>query len=190
MRDSQRQRVYDAEYAWKQRMNFPFLSKSQARARIRAIMRSKWWAEHTPEWRAKLEIKFIRGFTSRGHHAFIKLTNGGQNEKTILHELCHVAIQRIQSYRSRWDQAPHGWMYATMMISLVSRFHGVEAANLLKQEYRRYGVKFKSSEALDAVFTRKTPNKSRLRGFHDDRKEAFVQALQLRQQAGADHPAT
>lgn len=162
LRDSQRQKLYNAERAVPFGVTFDTVEDCQRY--VNKVWASPWTlrrfvvSEHTRQ-----EIKahpnaadyilskaqerkppIVRpGHGSRS--AFyrlgtITLPKWARNERVILHEIVHAL-----RFRHVWNhtEPPHGWQFANTFLELVRHFMGREAHDTLKASFRKHKVRFR-----------------------------------------------
>src|SRR5688500_7785550 len=97
MRDSQRQRCYDAENQIGDGRAYPTVGECQRR--VDAIVGSKWWREHAHRGvygpRSKVTVHDGRGHrNATSYGGTVALPKWARNDRVILHELAHEALPR------------------------------------------------------------------------------------------------
>lgn len=147
-RDSQRQRVYNAENKARKLMTEAGLwftdvaTEARYRARIDAIMGSAWMQEHYPAaTRRKVELTWStrrRGGACAGIVGITtSITDFALHELVLLHELAHT----IQKRTGEKDPG-HGRIYCRIYLRLVRRFVGQLAYNILRDCFKEAGVRY------------------------------------------------
>lgn len=128
MRDSYRQRVYDAERkVFDNRPTVKWTTVSEIQAYTDKLIGSAWWQRR---WSGKAWYVEIR--PGKGHRravsygGYIQLPKWARKEWVLLHELAHEV--------TRWQGSPHGWQFLQCYIALVEHKMGKEAAVALKDE--------------------------------------------------------
>lgn len=161
-KDSERQRTYNAEFAFEKR--HPHVTKEmpikECRKFVKRVLKSKLWEEFVAEKsgygvygkrKAVKNVKVVEMNSSRFsgvcYGSIIKLdASTGTNKYVILHELTHSAGFNKHDHRFR-----------AALLRLVSRFLGREEAKGLKLSFRKKKLRYtkptiKSPEAwLNAV---------------------------------------
>lgn len=148
-RDTQRQRVYDAESRWRYAMRMEgikyrqFKDAGQAHAYMKRVLKAPVASQ--PEELRALLAPFTNGSrlpsverarkwstTSWARPMEIVLSSMGMQEATLLHELTHVLDLHVEG---RYRRASHGPTYCRTMLALVDWRMGEEAGDLLRREY-------------------------------------------------------
>lgn len=136
-RDSNRQKVYESEWAFQKQVEIKkFATFKDAERRMKQIMNSKLWKELAGGKFVYLEQKRDMGGRSRTAgraHSGGKIDlcpSSGMDEYTLLHELAHQA-----------GAMHHDVKFRKILLRLVSRFMGTEAASILRKEMRSRGLK-------------------------------------------------
>lgn len=153
-RDTQRQKVYDAEGAafgyapGHSVLATPFkgygrsnLTLPQAEAFVAKVTGSAWFERHYgPRWR--IVVKDGRGHrratSTGGRLGTIQLPTWARMDWVILHEVAH----NVTTHRLGDDAAWHGWQFAGTYLALVQHYLGADAAKALKAEFRRKKVRW------------------------------------------------
>ena len=142
-KDSEKSKLYEAEWAWMRDLKKHGLSYKQfdsyeeANKRLKQITKSKLWKELTANKGHRdvylIEKKNVRNAATAGMSWGYKIQldrNCGLQEKTLIHELAHSS-----------GNMHHGLGFRLDHVKLVSRFMGREHAKLLKKSYRAHGLK-------------------------------------------------
>jgi len=136
-RDSNRQKVYQSEWAFQKQVQIKqFDTFKDAERRLKQILNSKLWKELAGGKFVYLEQKRDMGGRSRtagrAHYGgkIDLCPTHGMDEYTLLHELAHQA-----------GAMHHDVKFRKILLRLVSRFMGTEAASILKKEMRSRGLK-------------------------------------------------
>lgn len=138
-RDTQRQRLYNAEAAT--RGDFPSKigsgSMDEVTAWVAEVVGSAWWQRRSLV--RSVRVKDGRGRRSAAAWSDTITVPAGwaRSRSVVLHELAHVVTPN--------DVAPHGAVYAANLLALVRQFgeEGQHAA--LKAAFARYRVKARGS---------------------------------------------
>ena len=136
--DSEKQRVYNAEWAFQKKVDIKqFKDIREAEKRMKQITSSKLWSdlngratslEHTGRMKRYAGMAYWTGK--------IKLANSGLDEYTLLHELAHQTPNAMH----------HGVQFRINLVRLVSRFMGTEAAKELKASFKKKKLKMSISK--------------------------------------------
>ena len=131
--DSEKQRVYNAEWAFQKKVDIKqFKDIREAEKRMKQITSSKLWSdlngratslEHTGRLKRYAGMAYWTGK--------IKLANSGLDEYTLLHELAHQTPNAMH----------HGVQFRINLVRLVSRFMGTHAAKELKTSFKKKKLK-------------------------------------------------
>jgi hypothetical protein len=157
-RDSQRQRLYNAEKVLAQlskRLETPaemaaFLTKVCNRAPIQR--------RYGPFLRSSIEVRDGRGCRSAlGSTYWIKMPKWARTEYIVLHEAAHSLTRRKHGLLV----AGHGREYASIYLDLIRFGLGVEAHDALKASFIEHRVKFRpKSGKAKPVFQRRVAFKA------------------------------
>lgn len=139
-RDTQRQRVYDAENAsglnpWQQTIPNADLQAWVDDVLDRRAIRSRWGVR-----KVRVELTHGRGAHAEGSHT-IRASRMGRNEYVMLHEIAHTLTH---------GYAGHGPEYAGVLLFLVKTVMGREAHAALLASMRKYKVR-RSNAAIPKV---------------------------------------
>jgi len=153
-RDTQRQKVYDAEnvlspggmvydFSWRNRDGVKLdrkdaMTLDECQAFVDAMIRTRWWRNRFRDIRAiwvrdgrgRRRAAGFRGI-GRGH---IKLPRWSRTPHIILHEVAHVVTP---------ERPAHGREYARNLLDLVVRFLGPDAGRKLRAAYKVHGVRYR-----------------------------------------------
>ena len=152
-RDTQRQRVYDSERLAALRMrdagvcNKMIEDIADVERRVKDIVSSKFWKENYP----KATIVMVndgrgrRAACWKSNRRTIYMPKWSRSELIILHELAHAAHDGLIDHD--WTEAAHGWRFCDIYLSLVSRFMGRAAHDLLAGCFRLKNVRFHKPRA-------------------------------------------
>ena len=132
MRDSQRQRVYDAGWRLPTRL-IGKGSMDDVVEYVDRVVGSNWW-------RARSTVTVVTIKDGRGRRSGVAYGNTislpagwARTEGVVLHELAHLLVDS--------GGPPHGPDYASTYLALVRRFMGSEAADVLRAAYKEFRVK-------------------------------------------------
>lgn len=144
-RDTQRQRVYDAERAIQDVTGS--MSIAECQALVDRVLASKYIVQRFDRIRtgripARVTVEAGRnGGLAYPQFGVIRLGRWARQPVVVLHELAHVIV----GINSR--TAAHGWQFTECMLVLVRRFVGPEAHDTLRESYRSHGVRFTKPRA-------------------------------------------
>jgi len=141
-RDSQRQKVYNAERDVLQPISIRWPEVGQMQRYVNKIVRSRWFKSRWPHL-VSISVGDGRsrrrgsGFYRGGGCGEIRMPVWTRYEYYILHEIAHV-IQRYQYPSS----ITHGPEFCSIYLALVSRWMGKWYGATLRGAFRRYHVKW------------------------------------------------
>lgn len=155
-RDTQRQKVYDAENRFRQAHN-PDAWRADPCDRIEDIDEIlRWckrlsryaWFEKAYPTAAKavlfLEIKDGRGTrTARGGRYHLSLPLWARTKAVILHELAHC-VTEWEFSRPGYNPAWHGWEFCKVLLKLSYHVFGPDGQKALRGEFRAGRVRYKT----------------------------------------------
>jgi putative metallohydrolase (TIGR04338 family) len=143
MRDSQRQKIYDAEHASSPGKAFPTVEECQAyvdRVLKRKRLQRKYSVPRTIVVHPGHGRRIACATTIYGRRV-IKLPRWSRTELTILHEIAHhIADNDGRS----WS---HNWKFAAVLLTLVREMMGAEAEQALRGQYRTRRVRYTEPRA-------------------------------------------
>jgi len=163
-RDSQRQRLYDAEkpahyLMEEQNLNPSFSSIEEIQQFVDKLISSAWLKKrfkYTDGWK----INIVKG-RCNSNSAYVQyMTNSitlpmwAWNKMIILHELSHFIARKYEG--------AHGRFFARAYLELIGHVLGPDARKILKEQYRKHGVKY-------------TPKKQLTEKDRQARRERFIQ---------------
>jgi putative metallohydrolase (TIGR04338 family) len=144
-RDSQRKRLYEAEDAASKRYHggrTPCMSMTEVQVALDQITMSRWFRRR---WRinSPFVIKDGRGTS----HAFARGTTEinlprwarERGQWVLLHEVTHTLVSDAYAW--------HGPEFAKTYLALVGQFIGASAAQMLREEYARHRVCYRTGNA-------------------------------------------
>lgn len=142
VRDSQRQKVYDAEQVIR-RKGRTFTSVEEMQGYIDHLMGSAWFRRR---WSIKnVTVKRGREGTSawaNGLRRLINMPTWAWTEDVLLHELSHILTDTHEG-----KVAPHGREFARIYLELVRHKMGKEHGDALRDSFRQHRVKFTKPRA-------------------------------------------
>jgi putative metallohydrolase (TIGR04338 family) len=135
VRDSQKQRLYDAENSvWPVRRN-EFGSNDDAQKWVNDLTSSRWFRQR---WRKQIRVEVGRNDGARAFGYMIRSGVDGRNPPVYLHEVAHCIT---------WDEgAAHGAEFAATMLLLVDHVIGKDKARELRAAYVKHKVKHRWAE--------------------------------------------
>lgn len=148
-RDSQRQKLYDAECAFNHATH-RLETLEEVQEYVDSITRTRWWKSRyfgsfeNSGWRFRgngkyqVRIKDGRGSaTSYRLRGEVKMPHWSRYKGIVLHELAHQLVPP--------QYAGHGPEFAKMYLLMVKRYMGRDAWRFLKWQFDRYGIKYRTS---------------------------------------------
>lgn len=141
-RDSGRKRVYRAEWFFQRVTTIKrFNSIAEAQAMADRVLASKLWEELCKSNCYQISIKPTKGRCSTARWGTIRLTSGGMEHYTLLHEMAHCA--------GYWH---HDIGFRACLIKLVREFIGENEAFLLENIFNQRGLKTKIPKSKPLPF--------------------------------------
>jgi len=154
-RDSQRKKVYRAGWAVSEEISSQFDNIHDLRDFVDKIFRSKWrkalWRKHSLDERLHVQVMDGRGRRDacmkngwkRQYQIIFPRTS--RSQLTILHEIAHVLIEEIFTIGRGQKVAYHGREFCAILLKLVRRWIGPDAARILKASFKKQKVKYTMS---------------------------------------------
>jgi putative metallohydrolase (TIGR04338 family) len=144
LRDSQRQRVYNAENTQPRGRAMPTVPEMQRY--VDRITSTQWWQRRYP--RAATAIQVRPGHGRRHACAYssgeaIAMPRSLRSEMVVLHELAHSANMR----QAPGAYADHGWEFVVIYLDLVHHFMGRAAADGLRAAFKAHRVRLRPKRA-------------------------------------------
>ena len=136
-RDTQRQRLYNAEQAMGFLGDGPgkrMETVAEMQSFVDALLRSRWFKARWGVW-GRIEVRDGRGRSSAaafGQHQ-IRVPRWARSELVVLHEVAHCLTPR--------GYASHGPEFAGVFVALVRQVMGPAAAASLRDSFRSYRVR-------------------------------------------------
>ena len=163
-RDSQRQKVYDAEHALRDKLKLrKFKDLKDAQEYVNRILSSSWYAKMFPGGRKNVTLRYSRGSSWATATSFgvINMPKTGWywagNNFVVLHELAHTltpaAVEanmcagspKCGMHSEPWyhikTPAAHGPEFTRIYLDLIRRWMGKDAYEAMKTQYRTRRVK-------------------------------------------------
>jgi hypothetical protein len=152
-RDSQRQKVYSAEWGVSWSGDKAVERLDQRDAQRLAVRMYDWLiAEGYDLYRPDIEMRRGRSAEAFSSSGRIYLgDNGGNTGWIVAHEVAHLVRPSLSSFPGReWDQdgRPHGWEWASVYLRLVRRFFGVTNHDALRDAFKAGKVKFRPKRRM------------------------------------------
>lgn len=156
-RDSQRQKLYDAEEeaVKASRHLVVFKTVDDTQKYVEWVLASRWFEEHYGSPRIRVKDGRRRrsanadhtGYSGETQYWTLNLPRWARTNWTILHEVAHVVS----------DGHGHRREFARTELALIRRFIGAEDEALLKAEFKKRRVRYRA-ERKDAHVSRPMPD--------------------------------
>lgn len=139
-RDSQRQRLYDAERKLIDLFTVDKLPLDQIQDLVNRAQQSDVYKEYLPKDKKKIVVKKGRsGCSAYGNKLGITLPTWAQTKMIAMHELAHVMVIRKDPEATH---EPHGWLFARMYLDLVFWCYGESVRDKLKHSFDLHRVAY------------------------------------------------
>lgn len=175
-RDSQRERIYRAEHTIPGGWTNTLGPLEAAQETVDRITTSRWFRSRWRMGEIKVAPSRSRASAWWAYPAEIRLPPAGRNLPTILHEIAHLCGASALD----GDVAAHGQEFAATSLLLTERYRGADAAEALREAYRRERVIFLDARGLVPVKPRYEVESNAARAA---RARASVQRPPLRAEA-------
>jgi len=145
-RDTQRQKVYNAEN-FLQRRGPRYETVAEMQVYVDKLVASAWFRRRWPRTAGGgIEVRDGRGrsracATTDWAQRIIKMPRWSRSKSVVLHEVAHHCADEAHGVR---DVAAHGWQFAATLLELVTHEMGVEAGKGLKESYKAKKVRHKA----------------------------------------------
>ncbi len=138
-RDSQRQKLYDAQFFARCSCNSlceDFSSLRKIQEFVDSLIVSIWFRKRFG-YQPLIIVKSKRGYGADTHRgsSTIRFSKSWRNMLTVLHEVAHIV-------RKPGTGSNHGRFFARTLLELVNHVVGEEAAKILKKEFKSGRVKY------------------------------------------------
>jgi len=139
--DSQRQKVYDVEYAAGGTIqitldgNKLFSSLEEIQKFVDKLTASSWFIKRFGQHSIKVENKTGRGAHAQICSSTIRFSKHSRRMMIVLHEVAHIA-------KKLGAGSHHGRFFARTFLELVEHIIGKEAAKILKGAFKKGRVKY------------------------------------------------
>lgn len=146
VRDSRRQKLYDAQREIPDNSTNVLGSVEQTQAFVDKVLSERWFKAR---WRmGGVEVGAGRGAAATSWHGQRRITVGpkARNPLIVLHELAHQIIERATPDGRR--MAAHGPEFAYLNLWLYEKVCGRDKANELRAAYVRHGVKYRTGASV------------------------------------------
>jgi putative metallohydrolase (TIGR04338 family) len=146
IRDTQKQKVYMAEtflaHGELSTLGKKFKTAKQAEKYVSKLIQGKWFRKQWPWVRGVRVRPGHGGGPARGGLCLwdrgildLKLPPWSRRTTIIIHELAHCVRQK--------PSAGHGREFCSAYLKLVQHYLGKEVAKRLREEFKKYGVKYR-----------------------------------------------
>jgi len=147
-RDSQRQKLYDAELkvfgdsTGRRPVEDDLATVAQMQAFVDKLMASAWWARRWPRVRC---IEVRPGFGhSRATGSFwskvVQMPKWARSRNVLVHEIAHCVSSPMEG-------GAHGWFFASNYLDLVEHVFGKATADELRASFKEHRVKYTAPRA-------------------------------------------
>lgn len=157
MRDSQRQKVYDAERSfYLANKGRTFGSVEEIEEYANKLIESAWFKRHFVSRTSRLKVLDGRGRRRGGsfnmRHA-ITMPVWTRFEPYVLHEIAHLYAGRCKDsqHPQRHLSPVHGWHFAFALRLLVTHQMGKEAGDALTQAFKDGKVRYRRPPVISAA---------------------------------------
>ena len=149
-RDSQMQKLYDAEYSLIPCCPKDNLTFDELVTKINEVVNDTWFRKKFGRLFSDTVLK-VENASSRQNMAysfgtdFLSFPPHFCNFPIILHELAHTICDRLQFVVAfNYNYTTHGRMFAFIYLELVRKFMGETSYDILKTGYKNYNVKYRN----------------------------------------------
>ena len=147
-RDSQMQKLYDAEYSLIPCSPKDNLTFDELIQKINDVVNDTWFRKKFGRLFSDTILK-VENASSRQNMAysfgtdFLSFPPHFCNFPIILHELTHTIVDRLQFVVAfNYNYTTHGRMFAFIYLELVKKFMGESSYMILKTGYKNFNVKY------------------------------------------------
>lgn len=146
-KDSQRQKLYDAESSakvWDSDLAKNFSSIEEIQKFVNKLISSAWFKKRFGQTSIAVKSKAGFGADACGKTTgLIRFSLYSRSMLTVLHEVAHI-IKKSGAGGS------HGRFFARTLLELVEHIVGIEAARMLKKKFKQERVKYLPRRELSA----------------------------------------
>ena len=149
-RDSQMQKLYDAEYSLIPCSEEDNLSFEELIHKLNEVVNDSWFRKKFGRLFSDTILK-VENASSRQNIAyafgtdFLSFPPHFCNVPIILHELTHTIVDRLQFVVAfNYNYTTHGRMFAFIYLELVRKFMGERSYTILKTGYKNFNVKYRN----------------------------------------------
>jgi hypothetical protein len=156
-RDSQRQKLYDAEYNLIPPADDNSLEFSDVILTIAKVVNDTWFRKKFGRLFSDTELT-VENARSTQNMAYALGTDKLSfppnfcNVPIILHELTHIIVDRLSHVvYFKKNYTAHGRMFAFIYLELVKKYMGEQSHTILKVGYKNYNVKYHNRAAQTSI---------------------------------------
>lgn len=149
-RDSQMQKLYDAEYSLIPCSPKDNLSFDELITKIDEVVNDTWFRKKFGRLFSDTILK-VENASSRQNMAYafgtdlLSFPPHFCNVPIILHELTHIIVDRLHFVvNMNKNYTTHGRMFAFIYLELVKKFMGERSYTILKTGYKNFNVKYRN----------------------------------------------
>lgn len=149
-RDSQMQKLYDAEYSLIPCSPTDLLSFDELVSKIDEVVNETWFRKKFGRLFSDTILK-VENASSRQNMAYafgtdlLSFPPHFCNMPIILHELSHIIVDRLHFVvNMNKSYTTHGRMFAFIYLELVKKFMGERSYTILKTGYKNFNVKYRN----------------------------------------------
>lgn len=149
-RDSQMQKLYDAEYSLIPCSPKDNLTFDELIQKIDDVVNDTWFRKKFGRLFSDTILQ-VENASSRQNMAysfgtdFLSFPPHFCNFPIILHELAHTIVDRLQFVVAfNYNYTTHGRMFAFIYLELVRKFMGESSYTILKTGYKNFNVKYRN----------------------------------------------
>lgn len=149
-RDSQMQKLYDAEYSLIPCSPKDNLTFDELIHKINEVVNDTWFRKKFGRLFSDTSLK-VENASSRQNMAysfgtdFLSFPPQFCNFPIILHELAHTISDRLQFVVAfNYNYTTHGRMFAFIYLELVRKFMGERSYTILRTGYKNFNVKYRN----------------------------------------------
>ena len=149
-RDSQMQKLYDAEYSLIPCSPKDNLSFDELITKIDEVVNDTWFRKKFGRLFSDTVLK-VENASSRQNMAYafgtdlLSFPPHFCNIPIILHELTHIIVDRLHFVvNMNKNYTTHGRMFAFIYLELVKKFMGERSYTILKTGYKNFNVKYRN----------------------------------------------
>lgn len=163
MRDTQRQKLYDAENAAFGESH-PTMSLAEVQAFVDKVLASKVVQRHYPRAQYRLTVTDGRARRSAGYYACwddseIRMPRWARTKWSTLHEVAHHLAHDPR-------EAAHGWRFAACYLELVRIYMGRPSEQALKDAFKAKRVRYREPRKRTMSAEQRQASRERMLAMH------------------------